>query len=121
MLSDLVSVHGSRLFQTQIACLVNCVVPCAGKNLAQTLVDSVATTWQAKKEIEQQAAELFKMFRKYEFTGSHRFGSDVTLTNDQKTHREILDQIRNDPRPVTRTLLNERGLFQLLDLRQRAD
>ncbi len=82
-------------------------VPCVGKNLAQLLVDSVSAMWQKKKGVEQEAANLFKMFQKYEFTGSHRFGSDVVLTKDQKTHREILSQIRNDPKPVRRALLEK--------------
>ena len=80
-------------------------VPPVGKCLAQILVDTVSAGWHKKKGYEEQAALLFKMFRKYEFTGSHRFGSDVNLTKDQKKHREILNTIRNDPKPVTQRLL----------------
>ena len=77
-----------------------------GKCLVQLLVDSTTAVWK-KKGCEYQAALLFKKFRKYEFTGSHRFGPDTDLTNERREHRQILNQIRNDPEPLTKELLSK--------------
>ena len=82
-------------------------LPPVGKNLAQVLVDSVSAKWHKKEKYDEDAALLFKMFRKYEFTGSHRFGSDRDITKDQRLHRRILHQIRYDPKPITRELLEK--------------
>ena len=98
-----------RCLQDEITQLMYLVVPPVGKNLAQILVDSISwpTGWQKKKECDEQAALLFKMFQKYEFTGSHRFGSETNLSDNQKKHREILRKIRHDPNPVDRKLLEK--------------